>query len=152
MRIIKSLLVALTVGITVFAVLTAVFPESGERTYTADTVRCFVTKRGEHYHFLDCKYLDDTDIFETNTVQATIDGYHACNYCKDDLYSFKYHSGNPTADPETIKATIVDKTDEKHFSVSTPTAKLSSVASALIGFTITFFVCGDKKNKIKVQQ
>lgn len=127
MRLIKSLLIALTVGFTVFAVLFAVFPGQKKASTTIDTVRCFVTKHGTHFHSFSCEYINNSDVIETTTYEAMKDGRYMCNYCGYGLYH----------DPQTVKLTI---NNESGFSLNIPTISIISVTAGLLGFTVSFLI------------
>lgn len=127
MRLIKSLLIALTIGFTVFAVLFAVFPGQKNAGTTIDTVRCFVTKHGTHFHSAGCEYINNSDVIETTTYEAMEDGRYLCNYCGYSLYK----------DPNTVKITI---NNEAGFTLNIPTISIISVAAGMLGFTVSFLI------------
>jgi hypothetical protein len=127
MRLIKSLLIALTIGFTVFAVLFAVFPGQKKEDITVDTIRCFVTKHGTHFHSATCEYINNSDVIETTTYEAMEDGRYICNYCRKNLYK----------DPNTVKITI---NNEAGFTLNIPTISIISVAAGMLGFTVSFLI------------
>lgn len=127
MRLIKSLLISLTVGFTVFAVLFAVFPGQKNTGTTVDTVRCFVTKYGTHFHRAGCEYINNSDVIETTTYEAMEDGRYLCNYCGYSLYK----------DPNTVKITINNETG---FTLNIPTISIISVTAGMLGFTVSFLI------------
>lgn len=143
MRLLKSLLVGLIVGVLVFVGLFANFAESEKTTkYSSDSVRCFVTKKGDHFHHYDCKYISGKDVIETNTVQASADGYYVCSSCGYRLYNTnnsKYSSFG------TVKTTILVSQKNSGFTLSRAMIINISIAAFVLGFAVTLCVTGSKK-------